>query len=316
MVDRYRLVHLPPRRAIACCCLLFALAAGPAAYAGGDAGEAEEQFPWQPGEGAGEPETRLDLLSDDWSQFTFTNRFIFHRLFNPASHPAAYWTLGSLLVGSAVLAHNKSGVQAELLENDNEERREIAAGAKVLGDTATVPALGLVLFLQGLAFRQPRVHRTGVMILESALYTSVFTGIGQFVFSEERPENGGDLEFFQRKGHGISGHASIAASIAAPISRGLFRVDPDDGRWKRFGKRVGTGIAYGAPALTGLSRIEHNKHYAWNVLLGLSIGYATGDAVADAHDARREERWSRWAPSAVGPLVTEDGSGIQLDWRF
>jgi hypothetical protein len=93
-------------------------------------------------------------------------------------------------------------------------------------------------------------------------------------------------------------------------------VEANDGGWKRFGKRLGTSLAYGLPVLTGLSRIEDNRHYAWNVGLGLALGFAVGDTVADAHDSRREEQGSRWAPASVGPLVTDSGRGVALRWRF
>lgn len=256
-------------------------------------------------------------LREDAAQFAHTSRFLFHRLFHPSSRAATYWSLGSLLAASAVLEHNKFSVQSELLEQTTEESNEISMTAKRLGDTSTAPAIGLLLLLQGLAFRQERVHETGLMVLESAMYTGLFTEIGKFVLSEQRPDQGGDLRFFQSGGHGVSGHAAIAASLAAPLSRGLFRLDPDDGRWARFGKRLGKGFAYGLPVLTGLSRIEDDRHYAWNVVLGLALGFAVGDTVADAHESLEEEPEVRLRPSAsLGPLFSDSGAGLALHWRF
>ena len=50
--------------------------------------------------------------------------------------------------------------------------------------------------------------------------------------------------------------------------------------------------------------------------LGLAIGYAVGDTVADAHDARRGELEPRWVPDSIGPLIADDGAGLALKWRF
>lgn len=276
--------------------------------------EAPERDAWEPGL----QEVAPDLISlhEDAYQFAYTSRFLFRRLFHPSSRAATWWALGGILGGSAVLEHNKFSVQSELLEGVNEESNEIFASAKKLGEAGMVPGIGLLLFLQGLAFHQPRVHETGLMVLESALYTGLFINLGQFILSEERPDRGGDLRFFRGGGHGVSGHAAIAASLAAPLSRGLFRIDAGDGRWARFGKRLGTGVAYGVPVLTGLSRIEDNRHFAWNVVLGLALGFTVGDTVADAHDSRLEEDRAWWAPDSVGPLVSDAGAGLAMHWRF
>ena len=260
------------------------------------------------------PETMS--LRADAEQFGYTSRFLFRRLFNPSHRAATWWSLGGLLGASAVLEHNKNGLQSNLLEHSNEETDEVFATSKILGNAGIVPGIGMLLFLQGKIFSQPQVHETGLMVLESALYTAIFTEAGRFILAEQRPDEGGDMKFFQSSGHGISGHASIAASIAAPLSRGLFGIDPDDGRWSRFGKRFGTGVAYSLPVLTGLSRIEDNRHYAWNVALGLTLGFAVGNTVADAHDEAAEVRTSRWRPDSVGPLFSDQGRGLALRWRF
>jgi hypothetical protein len=256
-------------------------------------------------------------LHADAAQFGYTSRFLFRRIFHPSNRAAAWLSVGAILGASAALEHNKNGVQSNLLDYSNEETNEISATSKILGNAGVVPGIGLLLFLQGKIFKQPRVHETGLMVLESAVYTAIFTEAGRFVLAEQRPDEGGDLKYFQSSGHGISGHASIAASIAAPLSRGLFRVDADDGRWARFGKRFGSGVAYGLPVLTGLSRIEDNRHYAWNVALGLALGFSVGETVADAHDAFSEEGGDhRWKPDSVGPLLSDQGRGVALNWRF
>jgi hypothetical protein len=256
-------------------------------------------------------------LRADAAQFGYTSRFLFRRIFHPSNRAAAWLGAGAILGASAVLEQNKDGVQSNLLDHSSEESNEIFATSKILGNAGVVPGIGLLLFLEGKIFKQPQVHETGLMVLESAVYTAVFTEAGRFVLAEQRPDEGGDLKFFQSSGHGISGHASIAASIAAPLSRGLFKVDADDGHWARFGKRFGTGISYGLPVLTGLSRIEDNRHYAWNVVLGLALGFSVGKTVADAHEAFLEEGGGhRWKPDSVGPLLSDQGRGVALNWRF
>ena len=299
----------------ACACLVLALASGGSASADqegsrGDAAPLSEASD-TPGAGPGGLS-----LGEDAAQFAYTSRFLLGRLFDAPSRKSTYWILGGVLVSSAVLAHNKRDVQSELLENRGHESDEISGTAKILGNGGVVPALGLLLFAHGRIFGQPRVHDTGLMVLESALYTGLFTGLGQHVLSEDRPAQGGDLRFLSGGGHGISGHASLAASLAAPLSRGLLRVQADDGDWARFGKRLGTGFAYGLPVLTGLSRLHDDKHYAWNVVLGLGLGFWVGETVADAHDSRRENLGVRFKPDSFGPVMSDSGPGLAARWRF
>ena len=273
-------------------------------------------FPWEREGGLSEVDVAPIDFSDDIAEFGHTSRFLFRRLFHPSSRVKTYLTLGAILGASIALEHNKTSIQEDLSTDRSSESNRYSSTVKRLGNAGTVPALALLLYTGGKVFGSSRAHESGMMMLESALYTGLFTGLGKFVLSEDRPDDGGELHLFRAGGHGISGHASIAASISAPLSRGLFRINPSDGHWKRFGKRLGKGVAYGMPALTGLSRIHDDRHYAWNVVLGLALGYSIGDTVVDAHESRREKGRSRWAPDSVGPLVTEDGSGIALRWQF
>src|SRR5262249_14484754 len=128
---------------------------------------------------------------------------------------------------------------------------------------------------------------------------------------ENRPEDGGNLHFFRPGGHGISGHTSIVASISVPLDRLFFHVEPGDGAWEKTGKYIGKGIAYGLPLGTGWSRINDDKHYAWNVVLGLCVGYTVGSFVTNAHQPR-DERAASWS---VVPISGERGGmGLAVRW--
>jgi membrane-associated phospholipid phosphatase len=127
------------------------------------------------------------------------------------------------------------------------------------------------------------------MILESYTLAGILTVVSQFILAEERPYEGGRMKFFDSGGHGVSGHSSLAASLVGPVSSQYLRRDAEDGRFTAVGKELARITLWTFPMLTGISRIESDEHYAWNVLLGLSIGYGTGHLIARSHEIAREE---------------------------
>jgi membrane-associated phospholipid phosphatase len=252
----------------------------------------------------------------DTREFTFTQRYFWTRLFRPTDRDRL---LGAaLLMGAAALAAEKRNVSAEVLESDTPQRRTFFRGAQRLGDPGVVPAISLLFYLGGSMFGDYRAKETGYLLAQSALLTAILTGAGQWALNEDRPRAGGHLHPFQGIGHGISGHASTAASLAGVLSRMYLNVRPDDGRVARTFKRIGKGLAYGVPVLVGLARVNEQQHFAYNSLLGTGIGFWVGHVVADAHEAYLEDPhpgW--WKPKEVVPIVGADGSpGVGARWEF
>ena len=169
------------------------------------------------------------------------------------------------------------------------------------GDKGVVAGLGAIFVIGGLEAESQREVETGVMILESYVYTGVLAVLGQFVLAEERPRNGGEMRFFKTDGHGVSGHAALAASLVCPLTHQYLRHDDSDGRTEIVVKEIARGIIWGIPLLTGLSRMERGEHYAWNVALGLAAGYGIGHMVASSHERAREEGAREVKSHAHGP---------------
>ena len=273
-----------------------------------------------------QPESDLLLDRDGrrLDELAYTGRFMFGKV---RDMRARHWLVfGSILAGSAVLAAHKGGIQDEVRENSTAARDARLSPFKALGNRGIIPALGASAWFLGSVLDKPAAADGGFVILESFAITGLASELGKYILSEERPADGGDLRFFSGKGHGISGHAAVAASVAGPIDQLYLRIDPDDSRAVRGWKRVGKVLAYGLPVLTGLSRIEDDKHYAWNVGLGLALGYSVGHMVGSAHMEYVETAGfgptetrphSPLRPSGVGPLFSpEGGPGLIVSWQF
>lgn len=246
----------------------------------------------------------------DWSDFLQTARSIGFQL----AHPTLGRTLayGGLALGTNYLQDRKHSLAGEAQEERNPRSDRLASLSRPLGEVA-VPAAAIATYLLGRASGSSSLRRTGLVLTESAFFTFAATEIGQFVLSEQRPGEGGQLRYFRGGGHGISGHTSIVASMSVPLDRMFFTLRPEDGAGLKTAKIFGKTLAYGVPVLTGWSRMNDNKHFAWNVFLGLGTGWMTGEMVMNAH----EPRWSRrpersWS---LVPVSDDQGNpGIGIQW--
>ncbi|WP_216671158.1 phosphatase PAP2 family protein [Mangrovicoccus sp. HB161399] len=132
------------------------------------------------------------------------------------------------------------------------------AGSKQDWDTLST---GLVLGLGGVAAGVTAGHSdwTGAGQLALGLGTTLLaTEALKAAVDEERPDHSGNDSF-------PSGHTALAFAAAAYVGR-------------RYGGEYPALVptAYGAAALTGLARVEADKHYPRDVLAGAAIGWGLG----------------------------------------
>jgi hypothetical protein len=211
------------------------------------------------------------------------------------------WNWNSYLPGVALgvttipLIHYKDEIQRNMGLGDGGEIRFVdsnnfSSHFKFLGDRWPVPAVTGAFLLGGLISGSQREVETGLMLAQSLFFTGAVTLTGQFVLSEDRPHEGGELNFLKVGGHGISGHSAMASLIIGPLDSQYFRLKEEDGTALTTMKYLGKGILYTAPVLTGMSRVRSNRHYLWNVVLGLATGYSVGTLVADAHESDWEDK--------------------------
>jgi len=246
----------------------------------------------------------------DWADVRLTARSLGRRLLHPTRNDAL--TYAGLVLGAIYLERTKFDIAGDTQEQRSEETNEMSARVRPMGE-AIVPLAVLSTYFIGRFSGSESTRRAGLILSESAGFTVLATELGQFVLSEQRPEQGGKVSFFRGGGHGVSGHTSIIASIAIPLDRMFFTIRPDDSGWTRAAKYLGKGVVYAAPLATGWSRLNDNKHYAWNVLLGLGTGFMMGEFVSSAHglDGKSDGQRS-WS---IVPISDDHGApGIAVRW--
>ena len=104
-----------------------------------------------------------------------------------------------------------------------------------------------------------------------------------------------------------SGHATSAFAAAAAVSSETSRWWPET-RW------IIGPILYTGAALTGVSRMYNNRHWASDVLIGAGIGTFAGLKVVRYHHTHPGNRLDRWM--LAGSLVPAPDGGQTLRWSI
>jgi membrane-associated phospholipid phosphatase len=226
-----------------------------------------------------------------------------------ASSPAR-WDRSDLLtagavVGGAGIAYAALDIPLQHAAVRNQSRvadRFADVGRGFGNGLYTVPTL-VAVYLAGEGFHDSRMRRASLDAVESLAISGLFITAIKLTAGRARPYvgdgrgswNGPSLS--NTKYSFSSGHSAAAFSVATVFAT-------------EYGDVPGVAPAsYALAALTGLSRIYNNQHWASDVIFGGALGYFTAKAVSRAH----ADKNGRWTFQAY-PL--EGGAGAAVALRF
>jgi PAP2 superfamily len=196
-------------------------------------------------------------------------------------------TVAGLLLGAALLGDGS--VRAQAQEHRGATSNSLASVGNTLGEwTVVVPALGAGYLAGEIAgssdFKRVMLHAGAA----AALATGISSGL-KYSIGRMRPDvAGGPTQFqpFSGSNSFPSGHTAVAFALATSIA------DETDDSWSDY-------AVYGAASLTALSRINDNRHWASDVLVGALIGHLSG----------------RWVSRQMGPVrVSPVGVSVNLEF--
>jgi membrane-associated phospholipid phosphatase len=130
-----------------------------------------------------------------------------------------------------------------------------------------------VFYGYGILSKKERPKKTALIGLKTYLLTGAINYIPKFLFHRERPFVNNDPlawcgPFKCFENHSFpSGHTMSAFAIATIIAS----------EYKEY--KVVPVICYSIATLTGLSRINDNKHWASDVLMGAALGYGMAKVI-------------------------------------
>ena len=175
---------------------------------------------------------------------------------------------------------------------------------ETLGSTGSFAVIG-GFFLEGAVNHDPQAENTAVDALSASIVAAgIVTPVLKELAGRSRPvAHQGVYHFrpFSGSASFPSGHATQAFAVASVVSMHY------DSPW------VG-GTAYALAGLVGLARMDHNAHFASDVLTGAMIGTTVGRALVRLNEGKRKEAAARSV--AIGPWVTRGGSGLAVSVNF
>ena len=167
----------------------------------------------------------------------------------------------------------------------------------------TLPGLA-AFYIFGHFNENEKAKRTTLIATESFLITGLYTSILKYSFGRHRPRTGNSSTSFDgfstNKNYNSfpSGHTSTAFAIATVVANQYEKtpyIKP---------------ISYGIAAMTGLSRINFEAHWASDVFFGAALGYFTAKTLLRLHNNKKGQHFT------IYPRADSRGGGIVLSKNF
>jgi membrane-associated phospholipid phosphatase len=208
---------------------------------------------------------------------------------------------------------------ARLQDSSTQANRKLQGLATFVRTVATPGSyvIGGSMYVAGRLSKNERLADLGWHGTESLIVGELVAGAIKGTAGRQRPHvrprNPNSFQLFRGFGRDDeyrsfpSGHTTSAFAAAAAVSSETSRWWPGS-RWI-----IGPALFTGA-ALTGVSRMYNNRHWASDVLVGAGIGTFAGLKVVRYHHSHPGNRLDRWM--LAGSLVPTDGGGHTLQWSI
>jgi hypothetical protein len=164
-------------------------------------------------------------------------------------------------------------IQDGVQENRTSASDDLASVFSPLSNGGCLLGFSALLYACGEIGGSDALRKTALLSVESLAAATFFTWTGKWIVGRARPNAGESSRVFRpfsfKSGYWSmpSGHAASAFAVAATIA-------------EQSPSAVVDILAYSLAALTGLTRIHDNKHWASDVFLGSVVGYFTARKIA------------------------------------
>ncbi|MBK0402337.1 phosphatase PAP2 family protein [Adhaeribacter sp. BT258] len=176
---------------------------------------------------------------------------------------------GVSAAGAATYAFGDEPLRDFTLANRSDFTSKVSGYIEPLGRSSRMIVAAGGFYATGLALRNPKLQRAGILTASSLLINDFVTGKLKDEFQRRRPDAADDNHYFEggeggRKHQSFpSSHTSTAFTFATSIAT-VYK----DHKWI-------PPVAYGMATLVGLSRIHDNQHWATDVMAGAAVGFIT-----------------------------------------
>ncbi|GJL80046.1 MAG: hypothetical protein NPINA01_30350 [Nitrospinaceae bacterium] len=222
---------------------------------------------------------------------------------SPLHWQASDWLKAALVVGATGAFF---ALDEEIQEFVQDERSgttdDISKVFEPFGNGGyTFPGL-VAFYLYGHLAKSDKAKRAALLSVESFAVTGLFTFALKFSTGRVRPKSAEDSH--EWNGFNFddvsfpSGHTSSAFAIATVLAS-----EYDD-------KPLVAPIVYSLAALTGLSRINDNKHWASDVFFGGALGYFVSKTILKLHSNKKGRHYT------IYPRISRKETGLVFAYQF
>jgi membrane-associated phospholipid phosphatase len=226
------------------------------------------------GSAAGVPASDPDKKPGEFSRaFRMTPEVLGKAVVSPVHWKGRDLLRFSAVVGAGlVLGLADQGIRDSVLERRTQGSHDFFRVVTRFGDGAYLGGFLAGLFAAGQVSGNDGLRKTAWLGVESYLASSVFSTVLKYAVGRARPgaeEGSHSFHPFNKRSSWTafpSGHATSVWSVATVIA-------------DRTDNGFVDAACYGIAAVTSLSRIHEDKHWASDVLVGSAIGYFTAKKI-------------------------------------
>jgi membrane-associated phospholipid phosphatase len=210
------------------------------------------------------------------------------------------WQVGAVLAGGALtfLALDQR-VEHYAVAHQGEESNEIANVTRRFGQPEVYGTVSLGLMVAGGLAGRPALVRSGLRVATSVLLASTVTGIAKMTIGRLRPGAASDGDEFapvtNTSAAFPSGHTAAAFALATSLADDIHRP-------------LASLALYSLATATGIARIQQDRHWTSDVLVGAVVGIASAKLVGG--------KWRIFGLQAPAFLVGPRSVGVSVHASF
>ena len=224
---------------------------------------------------------------------------------------------GAVSVGALLVRPLDESYSKRLQDSSTQANRKLHVLATIVRTTTAPGALiiGTTMYVSGRAFKNEHATELGLRGTEALVLGELVGGVMKGVIGRQRPyvqpQNSHSFGFMRGFLGGDSlrsfpsGHSLAAFAAAAAVT------SETSGWWPNTRWIIGPAL-YGGAAVTAVSRMYDNRHWASDVIVGAGLGTFAGLKVVRYHNAHPGTFVDRWL--LKGSLTPNAEGGMSLHW--
>ena len=207
-------------------------------------------------------------------------------------------TLGTLGAGIGVVMVFDQDIGSAIRHARTNSLTDIFDNVQPLGNEYAIGIVG-TFYLWGEVFKDPRAKSTALdSIAATAIGPGIIVNATKYLIGRSRPTDGkGAYDFEPLSGHDsfMSGHTTEAFALASVITEHY------DALWIKV-------TAYGLAGTVGYARLNNNRHWTSDVLVGAVVGTYVGKTVVHFNRAHHRIK--------LQPIVQRDLQGAEFSMAW